>query len=361
MAIVGSSDAPSEEIRAILTRAKTIMANPQSPKLSEADTRANFIDPLVRALGYEDLSDVVREYYVKNSQEFIDYVLRVGGTLTLAIEAKALQSELTDKAASQLVSYCAVDGIPWGVLTNGRALRLYNTSIGGGLEHKLAATIDLLAFNTDAEFASVVNQVWLLAKDNMSEPGRLADWVTKRRMDRAIRADLRNPESETVAMLRRALKRSGINVGRQDIADWAAIALAEPTVALIPVHAAGDQDPPAAKGRTAVAGSSSAGGESSVPKPIVGNRMTAWVELVAAGSIELPAILHAEFRGQVIEATVDPDGTITCNGTRAANPTAAGRVATGQYVDGWTFWTLQGEPLNSLRQRIRGRIQGTAG
>lgn len=59
-------------IREIIDRAKNITADPGSPRLSEADTRAVLIDPLLRALGYEDVTDITREYYLRNSQEFID-------------------------------------------------------------------------------------------------------------------------------------------------------------------------------------------------------------------------------------------------------------------------------------------------
>src|SRR5215217_7464386 len=99
----------AQTVRQTLTKVKQFLAQEKPPKLSEADTKAVFIERYIGALGYEGLEDVVREYYVKNSQEFIDYVLRTDGEPVLAIEAKPLQTDLTDKHAAQLVQYCAVE------------------------------------------------------------------------------------------------------------------------------------------------------------------------------------------------------------------------------------------------------------
>src|SRR5438046_178967 len=103
----------AQVFRQTLTNIKQFLAQEAPTKLSEATTRAEFIEKYITALGYEGLEDIVREYYVKNSQEFIDYVLRARREQVLAIEAKPLQTDLTDKHAAQLVQYCAVEGIEW--------------------------------------------------------------------------------------------------------------------------------------------------------------------------------------------------------------------------------------------------------
>ncbi|MGI8866085.1 MAG: hypothetical protein ACR2G1_05070, partial [Rubrobacteraceae bacterium] len=63
-------------IRQTLDEAKAFLAQEAPPLLSEADTKAYFVEPVIRALGWEGLGVVTREYYVRNSQEFIDYMLR---------------------------------------------------------------------------------------------------------------------------------------------------------------------------------------------------------------------------------------------------------------------------------------------
>src|SRR5947209_8405203 len=107
------------EIQTTLSDVKAFLAQESPPTLSEADTKAYFVEPLIKALGWQGIGVVTREYYVRNSQEFIDYVLRGPSGNLVAIETKKLQVELTDKHAAQLVQYCAVDGIEWAVLTNG--------------------------------------------------------------------------------------------------------------------------------------------------------------------------------------------------------------------------------------------------
>jgi hypothetical protein len=69
-------DDPNVVIRRTLDEVKAFLAQEHPPKLSEADTKASFVEPLIKALGWEGLGAVTREYYVRNSQEFIDYVLR---------------------------------------------------------------------------------------------------------------------------------------------------------------------------------------------------------------------------------------------------------------------------------------------
>ncbi len=100
-------------VQRTLARVKAFLAQENPPRLSEADTKANFIEPTVAALGWEGIGVVTREYYVRNSQEFIDYVMAGPSGPLLAIEAKPLQTDLTDKHAAQLIQSCAVEGIEW--------------------------------------------------------------------------------------------------------------------------------------------------------------------------------------------------------------------------------------------------------
>ncbi len=104
-------DDAKDAIKRTLGEVKAFLAQEAPPRLSEADTKAHFIEPLVRALGWEGIGVVTREYYVRNSQEFIDYALKGPAGLLMAIEAKTIQTELADKHAAQLIQYCAVEGI----------------------------------------------------------------------------------------------------------------------------------------------------------------------------------------------------------------------------------------------------------
>ena len=103
----------AEAIRQTLTRVKQFLAQEAPPRLSEADTKANFIERYISALGYEGLEDVVREYYVKNSQEFIDFVLRANGepvTSTDGVDASEPAGTTEDPGAATSAPGTAPEG-----------------------------------------------------------------------------------------------------------------------------------------------------------------------------------------------------------------------------------------------------------
>jgi hypothetical protein len=202
-----TKDTAKESVHSTLTEVKQFLAQELPPKLSEADTKANFIEPLVSVLGWTGIGVVVREYYVKNSQEFIDYVMTDKAKPLLAIEAKALQADLTDKASAQLVQYCTVEGIEWAALTNGRELRFFNTYLKGDLAAKLVLRLDLLAFNSNAEYDALFEQVWLLSRHSMTTPAGVRTWLEHRRMDQALRTVILNPTSTLIRSLRKQVQR----------------------------------------------------------------------------------------------------------------------------------------------------------
>jgi len=221
-----------ESIRQTLSRVKTFLAQEGPPRLSEADTKARFIEPVIAALGWEGIGVVTREYYVKNSQEFIDYVMAGPKGRLLAIEAKPLQTDLTDKHAAQLIQYCAVEGIEWAALTNGRELQFFNTFLKPDLAAKRVLRLDLLAFNSDEEFAALFAQVWQLSRESMTTPTGVRTWLHQRRMDAAIRENVLNASSPAVRHLRKALAEAEIAATPQDLVQWfrAHLATAIPTL-----------------------------------------------------------------------------------------------------------------------------------
>jgi len=225
-------DDAKDAIRRRLAQVKTFLAQEAPPKLSESDTKANFIEPVVAALGWEGIGVVTREYYVRNSQEFIDYVMTGPSGLLLAIEAKPLGTDLTDKHAAQLIQYCAVEGIEWAALTNGRELQFFNTFLKPDLAAKRVLRLDLLAFNSDAEFDALFAQVWQLSRESMTTPRGVRTWLNQRRLDTALRAILLDAGSPTIRYLRKALAEAEISATSQDLAQWFRSHLGSPITAL---------------------------------------------------------------------------------------------------------------------------------
>ena len=226
-----------DDLTATLNNLRARAVSPEAEAISEADTRAVFIEPLLHALGYEGLGDIQREYTVKASGERIDYVLKINGRPTLAVEAKSLLTELVDKHAAQLVQYAAVEGIEWCLLTNGRELRVYNATLGGDLSAKHVADLDLL----EPEQDETVDVLSLLSKEGLDHPDRLQDWMKRTIVDRALRMFLLNPGAAIVQEL--ALKvgsATGFDVTPEDVSRWSARVLAP---APTPVPATSDPRP----------------------------------------------------------------------------------------------------------------------
>lgn len=223
-----------DDVHRRLSQLKSFLAQEQTPRLSESDTKANFIEPIILALGWEGIGVVTREYYVRNSQEFIDYVMRGPDGLLLAIEAKPLRADLSDKHAAQLIQYCAVEGIEWAALTNGRELQFFNTFLKPDLAAKRVLQLDLLAYNTDEEFDALFGQIWQLSRESMTKPRGVRTWLNQRRLDTALRGVLLDPSSATIRHLRRILSDQDISANSQEVAQWFRTHLAPPVTVLQP-------------------------------------------------------------------------------------------------------------------------------
>lgn len=207
-------------IQSTLSQVRTFLAQESPPKLSEADTKANFIEPIIAALGWTGIGVVIREYFVKNSHEYIDYVMVGTGGNLLAIEAKPLQSELTEKNAAQLVQYCAVEGIEWAAVTNGRELQFFNTFLKPDLAAKRVFSVDMLAFSGDEEFEVLFDQIRQLSRERLSTPAGAKTWLNQRRLDAALRSILHDSGSIFLLQLQEALRDSELTVSAPELAQW---------------------------------------------------------------------------------------------------------------------------------------------
>jgi hypothetical protein len=209
-----------EAIFRALSSAREAFAD-RTAKISETDTRHHFIDPLISALGWNDLRSVSREYYLHPSGEYVDYVMMdSSGKRILAVEAKALDVDLTDKHAAQLVQYCSVDGIEWAALTNARRLRLFNTFLVGDFKAKQVIDLDLFKFTDLADPDGVFDQIWQLSRDEVTSPQGTQRWMNQLRLDDEMRRLLVDADASLIRAFRRKLDVSKITVSDHDIADW---------------------------------------------------------------------------------------------------------------------------------------------
>ena len=185
----------------VAKRLRNFLAEPKP--INETSTRAFFLDRIFDALGYTGFSDIEHGTVVQ-SGNFPDYVLHSNGHAVVAVEAKRLGTPLGPKEAGQLVSYCSVLGLRWGLLTDGRFLQIFDAPVTGVLpEDRLVLEIDL---NDWADREDFDLRRWpeaaMLAKSAMATGEALERFAARE----LIRGLLLDPESQTVAALRGELE-----------------------------------------------------------------------------------------------------------------------------------------------------------
>jgi len=138
---------------------------------NEAQTRQQFITPLIDALGWDTTTD-----QVKPEQRTLvgdaDYALSLNGREQYFVEAKPFSEDLdgerrlnsgeTQSYVEQAVDYAWHQGCDWAVLTNFAELRLYFTHVSkDNLEDGLVFTLTADDYTTNDGLA----QLAVLSKD----------------------------------------------------------------------------------------------------------------------------------------------------------------------------------------------------
>ena len=119
---------PEEPIDEYLKHATALIE--RNPTMSEANTIATLIEPLLEVLGWNirDPDEVQRGYqvHIGDRMEYVDIALKINNRPIIFIEAKAVDTSLQDHLAEQPIKYANAEGVSWCVLTNGRELGIYN-------------------------------------------------------------------------------------------------------------------------------------------------------------------------------------------------------------------------------------------
>lgn len=210
----------ASEVRKILQAVKDRLAQPGGAKVNEATTRAYFVTPLLGALGYQSIDDVLFEVYLPDGKTFLDYRLVVGTKPRVAVEAKALGVPVTDKDAAQAVQYASLLGDQWSVVTNARVWRLYETFAQVPLAEKHILTVDLVGWNSDAEFDAAFEQLWLTSRESFETDNGPASWLTSKKLDTLLRNVLTDPASPEVRYIKKRLLARDVSVTDEQVASW---------------------------------------------------------------------------------------------------------------------------------------------
>jgi predicted type IV restriction endonuclease len=122
-----------ETVSGYVERSKSLVES--SPQMDEQNTRSRLIDPFIRdVLGWDFYStEIEMEYSVQmgSSKKKVDYALFADGSPALFVEAKGCDTTITDAHADQLRSYMRQEWVDWGLLTNGKAFRVFRLEKDG--------------------------------------------------------------------------------------------------------------------------------------------------------------------------------------------------------------------------------------
>jgi type I restriction-modification system DNA methylase subunit len=134
---------------------------PDANKLTEEETKKDFILPLFKALNWdtENSREVSAEENI--SKKRVDHGFKIDGIPKFFLEAKAIKETLDTEHAKQSVTYSWLKSTTWAVLTNFRQLEVYNA------EWKSRSVWEkrffALKYN---EIASSFDKLWLLSRDS---------------------------------------------------------------------------------------------------------------------------------------------------------------------------------------------------
>ena len=179
--------------------------------LKEAQTRLIFIDPMLKALGWDVSNpDEVDVEHATVDGKAVDYALRIHGRVVLLIEAKSLGDPLTDvKAITQVIGYASNEGVDWCVLTNGMTYKVYRSTEKASAPEKLLFEVSV--YPTAAERISVdqtAEELRRISRKAMENGvlDQLAEQVfTKGKVRKALEKLFSDPPPKFIGIVRNAI------------------------------------------------------------------------------------------------------------------------------------------------------------
>ncbi len=162
-----------EEIKKLVDKYNRIVESGAVKRYKEEDTKAEFIEPLFEALGWdvrntENDDEVVREEKISKGR--VDYSFRINGIPKFFLEAKPLKEDLDNpKFIQQAIDYSWHKGCTWAILTNFKEVKVFNAELKNinPLQSQFGQTLLCHLFLENFD------QLWLLSKESFEK--RLLD------------------------------------------------------------------------------------------------------------------------------------------------------------------------------------------
>jgi predicted type IV restriction endonuclease len=313
-------------------RGNIIRLKKRGQPIGEANTKANLIEPLLTALGWNttNIDEVVREFKLSQRYNPVDYALLLDEEPCLFIEAKALKHSLDDvKWVKQTVNYANNAGIEWCVLTNGNDYHIYRSNAPVSLERKLFKKITITQDVSKAE-----RVLSLLTKENLAKGTLNSQWdiyFARTALKTALIDTLKTPPYSLIASIREKT-----NLKPAQIRTYLA-------TAKIDIELPESQSVPSAR-KT---------GEGKKSKKGFGHISVQ--TLIEKGLLHPPCQIFTSYRGKRLEASIERDGIIVFQGQRYRSLSLAGGHARNTIIgppkdgrkfhqtNGWIFWKTEDE------------------
>ncbi len=334
----------------VLPEIRELIARYEGMGITEAETRASLINPMLNALGWRvgDLEQVRQEYRFQPSDNPVDYALMEGGKPSLFVEAKALGKNLDDpKWAGQIMGYASVAGVEWVVLTDGNEYRIYNTHAPVPVAEKL-----LHAVRVTDDAASVSQILELLSRGDAPKDRLKAQWHAHF-VDRQVHGALKrlfgpDPDESFVSVVR------AVTTDLVDEDVGASLRRVRAQFEFPLVH---DSAPVVSEAPVDVP-----------PRQATVSPKSGLPRLIQAGLIQPPLELQRTYKGHTLSARIEADGSVTFRDksfgslSKAGNAAwiAAGYGGKRPSANGWRFWKFtdtdgQVKSIDVLRRRYLDR------
>jgi hypothetical protein len=279
----------------------------------------------------------------------------------LFVEAKALNQSLDDrKWANQIISYAAVAGVEWVVLTNGDEYRMYNAHAPVPVEDKVFRTVSISA---DEEVAA--ETLGLLTKDRLRDKEISYLWRTQS-VDRKVRHAIEQLfGNEPDASLVRLVSKRTENLSTVEIKASLRRALLKFDFPRVDPHIAPvvEDVAPAPRAARRDTTARAAARKTKGGKAFIGVSLQ---DVIEAGLLRTPLTLRKRYLGHDLEAELQHDGSVRYNGVSYTSCSTAADEARREIIggtphtNGWDFWQYEGGDgkmlkLDAARQEFLAR------
>ncbi len=164
-----------DRLSAGIRKFQPILSSAKSRDVNESDTVTIVNDMLADVFGFDKYSEITSEYVIRGT--FVDLAIKLGGTVHMLIEVKAIGLELKESFTKQAVDYAANQGVEWVALTNGLVWQIYKVSFSKPIAQELVLEINFLELNPKEP--EHLENLYLLTKEGICK-SLLGDYHAQR-------------------------------------------------------------------------------------------------------------------------------------------------------------------------------------